>query len=301
MGRTDEVAFLQECIREWRALGAVVEGEPGWESRGNGDDADYEGGLIHHTAAPSSSANPFPSRGVLLNGRAGLAPPLCNVAGPWCPVERPLLRVMAAYPANHAGASGGYSMGPLPRTTLFNRRVLGLEIDYAGTSPMSPGQYRAAVIYGAGVTRVLRRPSPEWIRGHAETSITGKWDPGYAPPARTIDLNAYRRDVWGLAANPNPNHRPAEDLMYVKCQPDPSRPAWVAILSGPMFVGLGSGGEIRSAEAAIAAGATVQWVELATWNEFDRRSHALCDNPRPVVLQEPAVASRPEAGTSGPT
>jgi hypothetical protein len=202
MGRTDAVAFVLECVLEWRALGATVEFELGWEARGNGTSADYEGGLVHHTAAASSQARPFPSRTVLLQGRPDLGPPLCNVAGPWCPIDRPLLRVMAANPANHAGASGGRSMGPLPTSGLFNKRVLGLEIDYAGIAPMSPGQYRAAVIFGAGVTRVLKRPSAEWIRGHRDTSITGKWDPGFAPPDRTIDLAAYRRDAWALATTP---------------------------------------------------------------------------------------------------
>lgn len=201
MGRSDAVAFVLECVREWRALGATVEFEPGWETRGNGTSADYEGGLIHHTASASSAARPFPSRRVLLEGRADLRPPLCNVAGPWCTREQPLLRVLAAHPANHAGASGGRSMGPLPTTKSFNKRVLGLEVDYAGTTPMAPGQYRAAVIYGAGITRVLDRPTAEWVRGHAETSVTGKFDPGYAP-GRTIDLVAYRRDVWALATAP---------------------------------------------------------------------------------------------------
>lgn len=213
MGRTDAVAFTLELVREWRALGAVVEFEPGWETSGNGTKADYEGGSVHHTAAASSATRPFPSRTVLLEGRADLPPPLANVAGPWCPVERPLLRVLAAHPANHAGASGGRSMGPLPVTRLFNPRVFGLEIDYAGDVPMAPGQYRAAVIFGAGLTRVLRRPSPEWVRGHAETSVTGKWDPGYAP-GRTIDLAAYRRDVWALATTSEEDDMPSADDVW---------------------------------------------------------------------------------------
>lgn len=82
--------------------------------------------------------------------------------------------------------------------------------------------------------------------------------------------------------------------MYIKCKFNPSGPETTAILSGPMFVGLGSDGERDSAEAAIRAGAPVQWVEKSTWAELDRRSHALCDNPRPVVV----TTSRPGAQTS---
>lgn len=97
---------------------------------------------------------------------------------------------------------------------------------------------------------------------------------------------------------PSPTPRPAppvipEDVMYIKCQPDQAKPVWVAILAGPMFVGIATDGELKSAEAAIAKGAPVQWVEPATWMEFDRRSHALCDNPRPVLVHEISVPTTP--------
>lgn len=197
MGRSDAVAVVLECVREWRALGARVTFEDGWDTRGNGTRADYLGGLVHHTASPSSPARPFPTRRMLIEGRPDLHGPLTNVGGPWCEPHDPWLHVVAAHPANHAGASGGRAMGPLPRTSLFNRHVLGLEIDYAGTAPMAPGQARAALIFTAGVTRVLGRGSADWVRGHAETSITGKWDPGWAPN-RTIDLPAFRRQALQL-------------------------------------------------------------------------------------------------------
>lgn len=296
MGRTDAVAFTLECVKAWRELGARVTFEPGFETRGNGTSADYEGGTPHHTASNSSAATPFPTRNILINGRTDLHGPLCNVAGPWCTEDDPWLHVIAANPANHAGASGGRSMGPLPVTNLFNRRVFGLEIDYPGTSPMSAGQRRAALIFTAGLTRVLRRPSTEWVRGHAETSITGKWDPGYES-GRTIDLDAFRRDAAAVTAPqapaPLPAPRDLEDFtMYLKCKPDPAKPdVLVGILSGSLLVGLGSQGEKDSAELAIQAGATVQWVEKFTWDAFDRASHALHDNPRPVVTTNPVPAA----------
>lgn len=74
-----------------------------------------------------------------------------------------------------------------------------------------------------------------------------------------------------------------EDVVYIKCQPDPKGPVLTAIWSGPIFVGLGAG-EVTSADAEIAKGARCQWVGKPTWDELDRRSHALCDNPRPVVV-----------------
>jgi hypothetical protein len=205
MGRTDEVQFITECAAAWRSYGARVTFEPAWESRGNGYQGNYEGCLIHHTASPSSPVRPFPTRSVLINGRADLAGPLCNVAGPWCSPDAPWLHVIAAFPSNNAGASGGRSMGPLPVTGLFNPRVLGLEIDYAGTVPMAPGQRLSALIFARGVTQVLGR-SVEFCRAHAETSVTGKWDPGEAP-GQTISMTAFRRDAAALT--------PAEETLIV--------------------------------------------------------------------------------------
>ena len=196
MGRTDPVRFTHELAAEWRRLGAEVAFEPGWETRGVSSTANYEGAIVHHTGIGTSEARPFAGRNVLINGRPDLKGPLCNSAGPWCPPDRPRIHVIAAYPANHAGASGGRSMGPLPVTGSFNTRVWGHEVDYGGNVPMSPGQYRAALIAGRGVANVLGR-SVEYVRAHAETSVTGKWDPGYAV-GKTIDMAAFRRDAAAL-------------------------------------------------------------------------------------------------------
>jgi hypothetical protein len=209
VARSDAVQFFLELAAEWRRLGAEVTFEPGWERRGNGMSPAYEGGIVHHTAFISSFANPFPAHSTLLNGRAGLPGPLCNVAGPVCPADKPRLHIMAAFPSNNAGASGGKSMGPLPKTSLFNRLVVGLEIDYSGFAPMIGGQYQAALIFTRGLANVLKR-SVEYIRAHAETSITGKWDIGAGTgKAQTYDMAKFRRDAVNLtpgspASNPLP-------------------------------------------------------------------------------------------------
>lgn len=199
MGRKDAVQFTLEWAARARALGATVTFQAGWEGRGNGTSADYEGAVVHHTASPSSAARPNPTLGVLIAGRSDLSGPLCNVTGPWCTVDKPTLHVVSANPANHAGASGGRSMGPLPVTGLFNKRVFGLEIDYAGSSAMTDGQRRAALIFARAVADVLGR-STEYVRAHAETSITGKWDPGYAS-GKTIDMGAFRQDATNITAD----------------------------------------------------------------------------------------------------
>jgi hypothetical protein len=75
-------------------------------------------------------------------------------------------------------------------------------------------------------------------------------------------------------APPYPRVR-KDDEVYVKHQPDPTRPEiWTALLVGAFFIGL-NGNEARSADGEIQRGATCQWVERATWDDLDRRSKAI--------------------------
>ncbi|MFC6090886.1 N-acetylmuramoyl-L-alanine amidase [Saccharothrix lopnurensis] len=177
------VEIILRIVAVVRALGVRVTFEPGWETRGNGTSASYVGGIWHHTAGAYATSCP----GLLIYGRSDLSGPLCNFAG----LAGGGLHVVAAHPANHAGASGGRSMGPLPVTRLFNPRVLGLEICYPGDRPMTDAQYRTAAIWGHAVALVLGGGDVQRVRAHAETSVEGKWDPGYAP-SKTIDVNALR-------------------------------------------------------------------------------------------------------------
>lgn len=84
---------------------------------------------------------------------------------------------------------------------------------------------------------------------------------------------------------------PKDRSMIIKTQPDKTKPGTLAaLLSGPMFVGLGPT-ETPSDEQARAAGIPVMWVEFGTWQDLDRRSHALCDRPMPVQWNGPAPSS----------
>jgi hypothetical protein len=176
----------------------VVSYETGWETRGNGTSANYDFGNVHHTGTPgTSAANPFPTQTLLRVGRVDLSGPLTNFAGPWCTVERPRLHVLAANPANHAGASR--ASGPVPALALYNPRTLGLEIDYAGSAPMTAGQLLVAHVWTKAVANVLAGGNVEHVRAHQETSKTAKWDPGYAP-GKTIDMAAFRRAAAAITA-----------------------------------------------------------------------------------------------------
>lgn len=197
MGRSDAVQVTLEVINRMRQLDprTVVSWEPGWERAGNGLRANYEFANVHHTATPTSLTRPFPTQALLRDGRPGLDGPLCNEAGPACTVEQPRIHVIAANPANHAGASR--ASGPVPALSLYNPRARGLEIDYAGSVPMLAGQLYTAHLWARANADVLAGGNLEHVRGHAETSVTGKWDPGYAP-GKTIDLAAFRRTAAAL-------------------------------------------------------------------------------------------------------
>lgn len=196
-----------QIVRRWDI---TVTFEPGWETRGNGYRSAWVGILNHHTGTPTSLRNPFPTRRLLREGRSDLSGPLCNTAGP----ADGSIHVMAAQAANHAGASGGRSMGSLPTSSLFNPKVLGHEIDYAGSAPMQLGQYRAAVLWSRAVLLALveagqiTRFDTERVRLHYETSITGKWDAGYAP-GKPIDAAALRR---AISASPVPLKTEEDDM-----------------------------------------------------------------------------------------
>jgi hypothetical protein len=96
-----------------------------------------------------------------------------------------------------------------------------------------------------------------------------------------------------------------ERPMLIKTQPDKTKPVVLtALLSGPMFIGLGPT-ETPSDEQAKQMGLPVLWVEYGTWRDIDARSHALCDTPRPVAVQNwPASTSsapRADVVTNAPS
>lgn len=185
------VVFAQAVIAGLRYNGVEVRFPVGdWDRRGNGQTSDYQGLSLHHTASKLGNAY-----STLWNGRPDLSGPLCNSAGD----ADGAISIIAAHPANHAGASGGRGTAPLPVTRTFNRLMWGHEIVYPGVSPMTDAQYRSSCILGSIITGILKRPSPAWVKAHAETSVTGKWDPGYAPN-KTYDMNALRTNINAFAS-----------------------------------------------------------------------------------------------------
>jgi hypothetical protein len=210
------VARCREINARLRAAGVTVHEWAGCWTRGNGLSPAYEGGIVHHTASGFGKALPGTGiGGVLVDGRSDLSGPLCN----WAGNDDGSLTFIAAFPANHAGASGGSSMGPLPVTRLFNPRVMGLEIVYPGTVPMRDAQYRSALIWARIVADVVGYANIQRLRAHAETSVTGKTDPADAP-GRTINMPAFRTAATVIRTPPQENDMQPTDAVK---DPGPNR------------------------------------------------------------------------------
>jgi hypothetical protein len=125
----------------------------------------------------------------------------------------------------------------------------------------------------------------DWTLGMRDGTHT---DPGNGFPWDVVINTAANGSAPTTPAQPR---LPKDNAMYIKCKPDATKPdVWVAILSGSLFIGLGSPGEKASADLAIKAGATEQWVEKYTWDALDQASHRLHDNPRPVTVHNLPVS-----------
>lgn len=199
------VAQIQAIADDFVANGGQAVFRTGWQNRGNGQSSAYKGGLFHHTAG----GNNIYIDEILVVGRWDLAGPLCN----FCIMYDGDLGVIAAHPANHAGASGGWDTAPFARTGLFNREIIGTEIQYKGTEPMAAVQYESAKRLANSILKVLGKPGQhEWIKFHQGTSIEGKWDPGYHPSGKTYDIAQFRRDAKAMIAAPPIVVPPTTDL-----------------------------------------------------------------------------------------
>lgn len=195
-----QISWLGDVLR---AAGVDVVEEPGWLTRTAGGTFDPIGVLWHHTAAPSSAANPAPALGVVINGRPDLPGPLCHALVDYHGV----FHLVSANHANHAGTAR--ASGPIPAGS-GNTMLVGWEIDYAGdggggqVQQMTPAQYSASVAATAAVLTRLGRDA-SYARGHRETSTTGKIDPSF------IDLDSMRADVaaaMGGTPPPGPSGTP---------------------------------------------------------------------------------------------
>ncbi|GIG68881.1 peptidoglycan recognition protein family protein [Phytomonospora endophytica] len=176
------ITWLADVLRQ---AGVPVVEEGDWRNRMRPGAFDPIGVLWHHTASTSSAGNPAPALNICINGRPDLPGPLCQALVDYNGV----FHIISAGRANHAGASRG--SGPIPAGD-GNALLVGWEIDYNGVSQeMTDAQYRNSVKATVAVLRRLGKGSA-YVRGHRETSTSGKIDPSF------IDLDLLRAEIAAL-------------------------------------------------------------------------------------------------------
>lgn len=121
---------LLQALKDW---GLNVIEVNGWQTRGSSS-FNPKGSVNHHTAGSRNGT--CPSLGILVNGRADLPGPLCNVAQSRLTAYHPEAKLddvylVAAGRANHAGRGGWNGL-------VGNSSVFGLEIEHVGYLDKEP-------------------------------------------------------------------------------------------------------------------------------------------------------------------
>lgn len=122
--------WLTDLSHAVQASGLVVHEVSGWQTRGDGAMDDVRGIVEHHTAGPKTGN--MPSLDVLIHGRPGIPPPLCNLGY----ARDASVYVVAAGKANHAGVGSGYG---LP-TDMANEHMIGIEAESTGLGDWTSAQ-----------------------------------------------------------------------------------------------------------------------------------------------------------------
>lgn len=167
-----------------RSYGLKVVVVPGWKTRSRPSSTgnfDPVGVLCHHTAT-SKSSSVSAVLSLLVRGRSDLPGPLCHFS-----LGRDgTVYVVAAGRANHAGeakASGTVSAGD------GNALYIGIEAMNSGTGePWPKVQKDAYALLCAVLCKEFTHNTVKTVRGHKETSVTGKIDP-------TFDTDTFRAHV----------------------------------------------------------------------------------------------------------
>lgn len=158
----------------------------GWRSRGRpSSTGEFKpvGVLCHHTGAYDGKGDPANDRSyaeyLATKGRSDLPPPLAHLA-----LSREgVVYVLASGRANHAGrarASGTVAAGD------GNALYIGIEAMNDGKQGFDRTQYQTYTHLCAVLSLKVTHDSVHTVRGHKETSTTGKWDPG------KIDMDRFR-------------------------------------------------------------------------------------------------------------
>jgi hypothetical protein len=156
-----------------RAAGLKVIEHDGWRDRGRPGSFNPVGVLCHHTATRKTSSD-SDVVSLLIRGRSDLPGPLCQIG-----LDRDgRVRLIAAGRANHGGrarASGSVAAGDA------NSIYIGIEAFNDGVGePWPSEQMNAYGVLAAVLCKEVTGNSVRTVRGHKETSVTGKIDPRFS-------------------------------------------------------------------------------------------------------------------------
>lgn len=171
--------WLTDLADAARSSGLRVIEISGWRTRGHGGMATRPQGLLcHHTAGRPTVANPYPSLGVVRDGRPDLDGPLAQLGlGGDCAV-----RVIAAGMCWHAGATW--------LRWQSNPYSIGIEAEHPGGSALWPADmYEAYVALAAALREWYDLPLSHVV-GHKEAA-----KPLGRKPDPTFNMTTFRTRV----------------------------------------------------------------------------------------------------------
>jgi hypothetical protein len=191
--------LLTDLADACRKSGLVVVELAGWQANYSNGAFDPKGVLCHHTGSYDGIADAPDdlsyAHWMAFVGRSDLNPPICNLGLS----AEGVVYVCSAGNANHAGQAK--ASGPMPPAADGNSLYIGIEAMNSGSqgwasvgrdasgTPTTQGQAYARLC--AALCLHYGWPASH-VRGHKETSVTGKWDPGL------LDMDAHRAAVRRL-------------------------------------------------------------------------------------------------------
>lgn len=173
--------------------GCKVAPKDGWQKRGRAEFGEFEGVMIHHTAATRSNLN-APSMGVVTDGRSDLPGPLCNLLQG----RDGTFYVIAAGRANHAGKGSWHGI------TNGNSNTIGIECENDGLGePWPEPQVQFLAMGVAGLLDYRGLPT-SMCMGHKEYCLPKgrKIDPSFDMDALRQRIDAIRNG--GIVRPPIP-------------------------------------------------------------------------------------------------
>jgi hypothetical protein len=214
-GRTDMnyTRLPNDLPKTLRKYGLKVTEVDGWQSRGRPVSTggfDPVGVLCHHTATGKNWTDEAVVK-LLVNGRSDLPGPLVQFG-----LSRDgTVYLVASGRCNHAGvakASGSVAAGD------GNNLYIGIEGFNDGMGePWSRIQYDAYVLLSAVLSVEITKTSAQTVRGHKETSVTGKPDPKF-------DMDDFRKAVAAKMVAIKSNEGDKEDIVASKPGPTLTHP-----------------------------------------------------------------------------